>query len=682
MSRVHAYSRFLRKLFANLPKRAYLTLRYQGVRETLWRVLTFPLRLTPLGPRLGLVARVGDASAPARQWYATHGKPVAVVIPSYGPAGLALKAARSVKRTAQNVRVIVADDGSPEAEVAKLRASKHVDEVVAGPNGGFAVNCNRGLRATRPEEDAVLLNSDVIAWRGWLEVLQHAAYVHGAGVVGAKLLYPDDTIQFAGMVRNPYFPEWFDHRFRGRQADYPPSDVMSAALAVTGACMYITRETLDAVGELDEGFPMAFEDVDYCLRVWESGRRVLFAPAAQLTHHESKTRGLVQGERELASQQRFWAKWGAWFDERETREADGGARIIYVTQDLGVGGGHRNIFEHLDGLLERGHHPEVWSLAKAPPDWYDLRVPVRLFEDYQQLREALAPLDAIKVATWWETAEHVWEASVTRGVPVYLVSDIETSYYSDKDVHGRVYASYRTEFTFLTISRWNHDMLLGGHAPEASIVQCGVDHGRWHECNLERSNDVILALGRGNPLKNFPLTRDAYLGMSDPRPELWLFGIEPEVAEGLGDRVTYHVLPSDEQVNELLNRCTVFLQTSRHEGFCLPILEAMAAGAPVVCTDAHGNRDFCIDGVNCLMPDDDPRSVREALERVLRDPELRERLRAGGRETAEAFALPRKQDELDAFYRGLAERRASGAGPTPVVQATVTAPPRRPAPSG
>ncbi|MEA2125145.1 MAG: hypothetical protein QOI80_1927, partial [Solirubrobacteraceae bacterium] len=224
MTRLNPYLRFLRRLFANLPKRAYLTLRYHGVRETVWRLVTFPLRLTPLGPRLGLVARVGDPSAPARAWYAQHGKPVAVVIPSYGPAKLALKAARSVKRTT-NARVIVADDGSPAAEVEKLRRSSHVDEVVAGENAGFAANCNRGIRLTRPEEDVVLLNSDVVALRGWLEVLQHAAYAHDAGVTGAKLLYPDDTIQFAGAVRNPDAPQWFDHRHRFKPANHGPANV-------------------------------------------------------------------------------------------------------------------------------------------------------------------------------------------------------------------------------------------------------------------------------------------------------------------------------------------------------------------------------------------------------------------------------------------------------------------------
>jgi GT2 family glycosyltransferase/glycosyltransferase involved in cell wall biosynthesis len=676
LTRLHQYLRFMRRLFSNLPKRAWLTLRYHGVGETLRRLVTFPLRLTPLGPRLGLVSRLGDPSAPARAWYPANGRPVAVVIPSYGPAGLALKAARSVRRTTdpERVRVIVADDGSPAAEVETLRASRWIDEVVAGENRGFAANCNRGIRASRPDEDVVLLNSDVVAHRGWLEVLQHAAHVAGGedvGVTGAKLLYPDDTIQFAGAIRNPDAPEWFDHRFRFRRADHATADVMQPVLAVTGACMYVTRDTLTAVGELDEGYGMAFEDVDYCLRVWESGRRVVYAPGATLTHHESKTRGLgMQGARELASQRLFWERWGDWFDARDVAAEDGGLRIVYVTQDVGVGGGHRVIFEHLEGLLDRGHHPELWTLAPEPPDWYDLRVPVRSFPDYSALTRELAPLDAIKVATWWETGPAVWEASVRRGLPVYFVQDVESSYYPDKDMHGRVYATYRPEFTFLTTSRWVYRSLLS-HAPEAAIISPGVDTTRWRELDgAERAGDAILGLGRGNPLKNFPLTRAAYEALREPRPELWLFGIEPEVADGMGDRVTYHRKPSDAEVNELLNRATVFLQTSTHEGFCLPVLEAMAAGAPVVCTNAHGNLDFCVDGENCLMPKAEPRAVRDALQRVLGDPDLRERLRTGGRETARRYALPQKLDELDAFYRALAERRRSGEMPPPVKRLT------------
>jgi glycosyltransferase involved in cell wall biosynthesis len=99
------------------------------------------------------------------------------------------------------------------------------------------------------------------------------------------------------------------------------------------------------------------------------------------------------------------------------------------------------------------------------------------------------------------------------------------------------------------------------------------------------------------------------------------------------------------------------VQTSRHEGFALPPLEAMASGCPVVCTDANGNRDFCVDGENCLMPEPDVESVSAALARLLADPELRARLGRAGIETAAEFAWERRIDALEAFLEGVAEPR-------------------------
>jgi GT2 family glycosyltransferase len=652
--------RYVRRLFAGLPRRALLTLRHHGARETARRLVTFPLRLTPWGHRLGLAPRMSDPSAPARAWYRDQGRPVAVVVPCFGDPDVVKPLLRSLKRTLDpaRTRVILCDDGSGPAHLAGLRALavRAGAEVVAGEEQrGFAANCNRGLRAAHPDEDVVLLNSDVVAHAGWIEALQHAAYIHGAAITGGQLLYPDDTIQFGGMVRNHDHPEWFDHRFRGDRADTPEAQLMQATLAVTGACMYITRTALDALGELDEAFEMAFEDVDYCLRAWDAGLRVLYVPAASLTHHESKTRGTMQGARELRSQERFWARWGDWFDARDVRGEDGRIRIVYVTQDTGVGGGHRVIFTHLNGLAERGFDAELWTLADAGPDWFDLRVPVRTFPDYPALRDALAPVDAIKVATWWETSPWVWEASVRRGIPVYWVQDIETSYYADSaERRAEVLASYRPGFTYFAGSQWIADGLRR-RVGAIQVFTPGLDAGFGPLDGVAREDDVILALGRSNPLKDFPLTRSAYLALPEPRPRLWLFGIEPALADGLGDRVTYHERPSDDDINRMLNQATVLLQTSKHEGFCLPPLEAMAAGAAVVCTDANGNRDFCVDEGNCLMPGRSAASVRDALARVLGDAALRARLVAAGQETAAAYRWPGKLDELAAIYRGLAD---------------------------
>ncbi len=641
---------------AGMRRRIYLTYYYLGWRTLLFRLVTFPLRFTPLRRWRRLRSATGhDAYRRAVAWYKERGRPVDIVIPSYKDAEQVEKLVASIRATvpADMVRVIVADDASGPEHVARLREIEGIEVIAAEHNAGFAANVNRGLRATAADRDVVLLNSDVEATTGWLACLQHAASgKDDTGIVGAQLLYPDGRIQFGGTVRNLGAPEWFDHRYRFKPEDWGPAGIAGAVLAVTGACMYITRETIERVGLLDECFPMAYEDVDYCLRAWRAGVRVIYFPAARLYHHESVTRGSEVGERERASQRVFWERWDDFFNAREVRTPEGRLRVVYVTEDTGIGGGHRDIFEHLNRLLDRGHEVALYTLGNEP-DWFPLRAPVRSFEYYEDLVAELAGLDAIKVATWWNTAGPVWQASVLRGIPVYFVQDIETSYYPDDEaVRHAVLDSYRPEFHYMTISSWNAERLreLG---LESELIPPGIDLETFRPlADVERRRDLVLAIGRSNPLKNLPLTIDAWRALPAPRPELCLFGIEPQLAAEQG--VTYVESPSDERVNELFNEATVFIQTSSHEGFALPPLESMATGGAVVCTDAHGNRDFCVDEGNCLMPEPTVGSVSGALGRLLEDAGLCRRLGEAGVETAQDYAWERRIDALEGFLEGVA----------------------------
>jgi glycosyltransferase involved in cell wall biosynthesis len=652
-----------RRPFLNdLPRRAYLTVQEHGWTELLLRLVTAPLRL--VGLERGVRRRLAEFARyrRIRSWYRKQGRPVTIAIPTYGDPSTTVTCVRKVLATVDRsrTRVVVVDDGSPADMQERLRAElPDVELELAPDNAGFAASVNRALAKSGPDDDLVILNNDVLPFRQWLERLQHAAYVEeeelgvlpttGRGIVGAKLLYPDGRIQSAGSYRNIGAPEWFDHRYRFQRSDHGPADVQADALAVTGACMYVTRETVRRVGELDAGYPMGFEDVDLCLRAWEAGVAVGYEPTSVLTHLESVTRGTEVGERERSSQRRFWDRWGHWFDARSVRTPDGRLRIVYVTQDTGVGGGHRDIFEHLNRLTARGHSAELYSL-EGPPDWFPLEAPVRTFGTYAELAAALAPVEAIKVATWWLTAPWVFRASVTRGIPVYFVQDIETSYYADSPVdQHRVLASYREEFRYMTISSWNRERLaeLG---LESELIPPGIDLDNFRTLDVEKRADVLLAIGRSLPLKNLPLTIEGWR-RTEPRPELWMFGVEPELGPKYGAR--YFERPSDERVNELFNEATAFVQTSRHEGFCLPLLEAMAAGTPVVSTDAHGNRDFCRDGENCLIVDSDPGAVSTALGRLFADPGLRARLVEAGLATAAEYAWERRIDQLEAFYSGL-----------------------------
>ena len=691
--------------FSNLRRRIYLTYTHFGLRTILWRLVTFPLRFTPLGRRMRLRTHARDQERRrAATWYREHGRPVDIVVPSYRDAERVRALVRSIRKTAPRgmARVIVADDASGSEHLAALGRIAGIDVVVESErNSGFAANVNRGLRATALDRDVVVLNSDVEALPSWLECLQYAAYrFQDIGIVGAQLLYPDGRIQFGGTIRNRDAPEWFDHRYRFKPGGWGPAAQTSPALAVTGACMYVRREVIERIGELDERYPMAYEDVDWCLRAWQAGLGVLYFPAAQLVHHESVTRGTDLGERERESQRLFWERWSGFFDERSVmaspragsggagpgeRPGDGRLRIAYVTEGTGVGGGHRDVFEHLNRLSARGHEVSLYTLDD-PPDWFPLRVPVHTFADYDELARSLAEIDAIKVATWWMTAAPVWRASIVRGIPVYFVQDIETSYYPDHE-HARhaVLDSYRPEFRYMTISSWNRERLreLG---LDAELIPPGIDLETFHpRADVARREDMVLALGRANPLKNLPLTLAAWRALSGrsgigASPELCLFGVEPELAQGngmaAGEGVRYVDAPDDEHVAELFNQATVFVQTSVHEGFALPPLEAMATGGAVVCTDAHGNRDFCVDGENCLMPEPNPAAVSAALARLLADPELRARLGEAGIRRAQGYEWERRIDELEAFYRRVAGARRMAVGGE-VVAVTSAAPPTR-----
>jgi GT2 family glycosyltransferase/glycosyltransferase involved in cell wall biosynthesis len=653
---------------ASLRRRVYLTYRYLGWRTLAFRLVTFPLRFTPLRHRLQLRSRAGqDAYRRALAWYREHGRPVDIVIASFRDAEHVRALRASIAKTVPRgmARVLVADDASGPEHLAALRQIDGIEVLAGERNCGFAANVNRGLRAADPGRDVVVLNSDVEARPGWLACLQYAASQEDdVAVVGARLLYPDGRIQFAGAARNLGAPEWFDHRYRFKPADWGPAGIAGPVLAVTGACMYIRREALARVGLLDERYPMAYEDVDWCLRAWQAGMRVLYFPVATLYHHESVTRGTELGERERDSQRVFWERWRDFFDARDVRTADGKLRIAYVTEGTGVGGGHRDVFEHLNRLLDRGHEVALYTLGEAP-DWFALRAPVRSFEFYDELVDELAGLDAIKIATWWNTATPVWRASVLRGIPVYFVQDIETSYYPDDEhVRHAVIDSYRPEFRYMTISGWNRERLreLG---LEAELISPGIDLETFRPLpGAGRRDDIVLSIGRSNPLKNLPLTIDAWSALPAPRPELCLFGIEPELAASEGMRHVH--APSDEEVNELFNTATVFVLTSLHEGFALPPLEAMACGCAVVCTDAHGNRDFCVDGENCLMPAAERGAVTAALARLLADPELRERLGRAGERTARDYSWERRIDALEAFLSAVAQPAPGALSGDPV----------------
>ncbi len=197
-----------------------------------------------------------------------------------------------------DIEVVVVDNDSREPETRALFDGYRDDprlRVVAVPGPfNFSDLSNRGAAAA---SGAVLLflNNDVeVIEPGWLAELAAQAVRPEIGAVGAKLLYPDGTVQHGGVVLG--IGGVAGHGHLGLPDEDPGyfarMVLVQEVSAVTGACLAMRTEVFRAVGGFDaEALKVAFNDIDLCLRIRAAGYRILWTPFAKLVHHESKSRG-------------------------------------------------------------------------------------------------------------------------------------------------------------------------------------------------------------------------------------------------------------------------------------------------------------------------------------------------------------------------------------------------------
>ncbi|MCC8066251.1 MAG: glycosyltransferase, partial [Clostridiales bacterium] len=155
-----------------------------------------------------------------------------------------------------------------------------------------AIN-NFGIRHAKGEYILCMNNDMEVISPDWMTELLGHCQRPGTGIVGARLYYPDDTIQHAGIVIGigGIAGSVFVGLKRGHTGYMHRESLQQDLSAVTAACMMVKREAYDAAGGFEEKLAIAFNDVDFCLKVCEAGYLVAYDPYAELYHYESKTRG-------------------------------------------------------------------------------------------------------------------------------------------------------------------------------------------------------------------------------------------------------------------------------------------------------------------------------------------------------------------------------------------------------
>lgn len=226
---------------------------------------------------------------------------VSLIIPTRNGLNLLRQCIDSIvaKTEYTNYEIIVIDNNSDDEDTLK-----YLDEISREKK-------IRVIRDTRPFNYSALNNSAVAEARGefiglinndievisvnWLSEMVSIASQPGVGAVGARLWYPDDTLQHAGVILGLLGAAGHAHKGlpRGAPGYFGRAQLTQTLSAVTAACLIVRKDIFEQVGGLDEeNLKVAFNDVDFCIRVREAGYRNVWTPYAELYHHESASRGL------------------------------------------------------------------------------------------------------------------------------------------------------------------------------------------------------------------------------------------------------------------------------------------------------------------------------------------------------------------------------------------------------
>lgn len=244
---------------------------------------------------------------------ATMGK-VSILIPTRDRLDLLRDCIASIEERTDydDWEILILDNGSCEQETRDYlaRSPHRVLEVPGEFN--FSRIVNRGVEASEAEFVVLLNNDTIIVSRDWLREMVGSCRIPGVGAVGAKLLYPDGRIQHAGVTLGVH--GLTAHAFEGRPDRFSGFEegfyahVPRNVSAVTAACLLTRRTTfLDVGGFDDEALAVAWNDVDFCLRLRARGERIVMNPLAELIHLTSASRGEAKNAREVRVMFERWS---------------------------------------------------------------------------------------------------------------------------------------------------------------------------------------------------------------------------------------------------------------------------------------------------------------------------------------------------------------------------------------
>ena len=592
---------------------------------------------------------------------------VSIIIPTRDRQELLAKAVDSIENSTAypDYEILIVDAGSKDPQTLDyLKRSGHT--VLRIPSEKFNFSRANNIAAAKASgEYLLLMNNDVEAATPALieEMVGYLESDQKIGVVGAKLLYPDQRVQHGGVVLglNNGLSGHANKLIPGGDPGYLMyGHVARNYSAVTAALLMIRKRVYLEVGGMDEqNLGLSYNDVDLCLKAIKAGYRVVYNPYALAYHHEGATKGRGEGVDDKGEEDFFRTKWHGSIkrdpyynpnlslaDERfRIRDRVPGPAILFVTHNLNFEGGPISMSLLARGFREKDYRVAVLSPRDGPlRNFYmlgDIEVIVEpeFFLHPETMAGFARGFDLVYANTIM--SHPAVRASKLSGVPaVWCIRESERDHYRGEGADfGQFESADRVLFVADATRRIYSDLERGGNF---AVIPNGVDLAGIDsfkifnpKADLRRKHGlpagavIVTVVGTVAERKGQHVFVESALDLCgrDKNLHFVVVGCRDgpylervkKLARGNPEQI--HLVPETGDVYDYYGISDLFVCTSFIESFPRVILEAMAFELPIVSTDVFGIPEQITDGVHgILIRPGDPGLLAEKIGYLLKNP--------------------------------------------------------------